>query len=456
VRINNRTGRENVKRGFKFAFYSVIVHFYFFCLLGIIVKLGGSWLRIEGFSLDGYFRIICLPLLLFYAFNNRKNPDLTRGAKTILIVVFLFLFLIFAQIFLIPEEFVKQHYTSSLKYIFFFLALVCLVRGMSNTGFIEYKVLNNVLILIFFSVLIGLIYNIIHIGGFNQFEGTLLNLGSNVSSFRSGFLMLSGNEDANGMITLLPIVIFTIRRKTPLVFFTFVISAIFLLSNGTRTAQVIFILITFSFFLVTLKERPLVSSFIIILLLLTASNATSYFRTLFAKEAIFNKPIAEILAGTDKSAIGLEGNAMRRIHQIWLPVIYKTWEQSPLIGLGTGAHLLMEEEFVVTSTGPVKIGASFHNTYIYMFALGGLVGLYLYLHLIATLFFTSLKLLKVKHKEIRFKAIALIFCTGGYVIWSFISNSNTLFGWTIFILLLTLSVSIEKCATFITQTYRGL
>lgn len=445
-----------MKRAFRFAFYSLIVHIYFFSLLGIIVKLGGSWLRIEGFSLTGYFRIISLPILFFYAFNKRKDLELTRGAKTTLIVVFLFLFLLFAQIFLIPEEFVNQHYTSALKYIFFFLTLVCLIRGISNTGFIEYKVLNNVLILIFVSVLIGLIYNIIQMGGLNQFKEILLTLRSNVRVSRSGFFMLSGNEDANGMITLLPIVLFTIRRKKSLVFFTLVITAIFLLSNGTRIAQVTFILITFSFFLVNYKQYPLFNSFIIILLLLAVGTVTSYFGTIFADEKIFHESIPDILAGTDKSAIGLEGNAMRRIHLIWLPVIYKTWKLSPLIGLGTGGPVLIGNDFIIASTGPVRTGESFHNTYIYMFAVGGLVGLYLYLHLIAILFFTSLKLLKVKHKEIRFKALALIFSTGGYVIWSFISNSNTLHGWTIFILLLTLSLSLEKYAKFITQTHRGL
>lgn len=442
--IYNRSEQAKISIGFKVALYALIINFYFVSFLGIAAIFSGTpYMRVYGISLDGYFRIVCLPVLLFFVLSRRKII-LSKREKFLLVVISSFFILFLIQIIVIPDDYLTLHYSRVWKYVFFFLALICLLLHMSKEGKVEEKVLKKCFIIMFFLLLSGLVYYVYRLGLGHIFHFT------GRTSGKFGFLMLSGNEDANGFITLLPIILFHFREKKRLVFAILVLGVLFLIFNGTRTAQMSFLFMTYCFYFVTVKKTVFLTVFILLLLIFT-QPLINYLGEIFKGELIFDKiNISDALFGMNYGIRGAEGTFMGRLRDLWLPIIYDTFSISPIFGLGTGADLVTKYLYVdAISAAIYNVGPSFHNMFIYMFALGGICGLYLFFCLLFILLGNSVKIAKTAVSEAHFEGLSLFFSAIGYIIWCLISNANTFFGLTILIMLIAQSICSLRHATWI-------
>lgn len=442
--ISNRSNQTKISTGFKVALYAMIINFYLTGFMGIAGIFGMAHVQIYGFSFAGYWRVVCLPIILFFVMRHRKIIFSIRE-KVLLVINYSFFILFFIQIFVIPADYLALHYSHVWKYVFYFLALICLLLNMSDNGKVEEKVLKNCLIIMFFLLLSGLVYYIYSLG-----VGHILYVaGSTMIVERIGFLMQSGGEDAYGFIILLPITLFYFRNKKLLVFAIIVLGSLFLLYNGTRSAQILFLFMIFCFFFITAKGNVFLRVFIPLILIFTLPVLISYFSTIFQGELIFNKiDINDALFSNNYGIRGPEGNFMGRLRDLWLPIIYDTLSISPFFGLGTAPHLITKYLFLTAiSADLADVGPSFHSMYVYMFAMGGICGLFLFLGLLFILLGNSVKIAISPVREVRFEGLSLIFSAIGYMAWSFISNANTQFGLTIIIMLIAQSVCSLRHAT---------
>ncbi len=366
----------------------------------------------------GYIRLLGIPIIFFYFINSfGALKDKIKNEKWLSLPILLLLLYFFVLPIFIPSSCVQNHFSASVKCVFWFLCYLVIIANADARPDRKVKYLLNVLVLIFFSIIVFYPYLILN-SGF-----TLGNVVKNGLKLKLSFLLGAANEDANGLVTVLPFVLFALRKHRILRLILIAFTGVSLLFNGTRTAQIMFLLILFLFFSATSKRKFIWMIFLVFMGLSIGQFIMVYLNRILAFETL------DAFLGLSSA-----GNLGFRVALIWIPTLNFMFHYSPVFGLGTGGwNYLALKILPMDSTSLSTVPP--HNTYLWIYVCWGIIGLTQYLLFLGAMLAKSIKIaMKKKGKWKASLGTALVCSIFGYGVWSFMSNSYWAQGWIILLI----------------------
>ena len=399
----------------------------------ILIALSSLYLITSMYGIEQYavvfafmrlFRLACLPLFLFFiAFLLPKQPS--RKFKSFLPMILPIVALLTVntiQVTALPPGLAATHTSFSVRFTALFLLYIATLLAINNLS--ANKLINTLLVILIAIFFVGIAHypQIIARSG-ASIGAALSNYGQIASRYQLSGFFGSSNEDANGMMTIFPLVLLWIERKKGLWknilrVSIFAIFAIVLLFNGTRTALVISMpFITFLFY----SDMSLKKAMQMALLGLVAG----------AIAAFLGGDLIGRVFGDEADGGGTLG---WRIEHAWLPAIHYTLAHSPLFGFGSRGweYICYQLEiFTPWVDGFLPAPAPAHSGYVWTLASWGFLGLAAYVSFIAALAFEAFKLSQVRDYEISLPGKALFCSMMGYCLWALVSNVMMSQGWII-------------------------
>ncbi|MBP5972731.1 O-antigen ligase family protein [Brasilonema sp. CT11] len=385
----------------------------------------------------GATRLVFLPLLVLVLIEQLRKVDEKRirfavsMSWPLLLLPILFLF----QIVAIPPDAVPTHLSGCTKYIFWSLLYLSAVLSLnSQTTHLIRKILFITLLLVFIATIVQ--YPIVIQRSSQSLSSIIASYGTQEKDIFG--LFSSANEDANSLMTLFPLALFSLKKKSDLKGLVFKVILLLYLPpllfiNGTRTALFItFPILLFLFhFTFSIKNFTRLAPFVIIFVLIYNLYVASFAESSFSKES----------EG--------EGTWGFRVERVWTPTSNYTSENSPIFGFGSrGWEYVCRINGIVRGAGednPFEVIPA-HNVYVWTYVSWGIVGFSIYLGFLLTLLKESFQLSIFPQQEISLFGKTLFCCVIGYCIWASISNAYIEAGWDILFLIGILISSLKMTA----------
>ena len=380
------------------------------------------------------FRLITIPaLFIFYIILIRKKRFSNFKKLGFLELPIIILFLInLIQLFIIPKDAIEMHITGSVKFTAWFGLYLTSLLSLNLSSALKYKmVLLNTLATIF---LIGIaIYPFIIITSGTTLSSVLTGYGDTADRIQNSGLFGSANEDANGLMTLLPFALLFVEKikgvhKSILRYSLFIFFPFLLIYNGTRTTLFFTLPITLILFYSELSLKGLLK---LILILLTPLIIIFPFISSFLNQA-FSAQLA-----------GDGGSFTWRVENVWNPAIEYTQRYSPIFGFGSRGWEYIANPLDLFTRGGIQSGnlISPHSGYVWAFVSWGGIGLCMYLLFLIILLAESFKISQLHNKHLAMLGRALFCSVFSYCTWSYISNVMWAQGW---IILVTIAILIAS------------
>lgn len=311
------------------------------------------------------------------------------------------------------------------KYVYLFSFITIFVLLYSNNKICKYS-LNTFLALF---VLITSLYVIQFISHPNIV----------FREFRPTVFIESANEDGGLLACLLPFVIYKYSSKRILWIILPIYLFLFYFLNGSRTtliASIIIIILMVGLYYGRIKLLKVLYFFAFVIFI------------------VINLPLIEkSLLKDENTNINLKqvwlkeqgkGNLEGRIGNIWAPVVKYTIKNSPLLGFGLGnwSEVTDKLNLFLLIDGQRSTGRSAHNMFVFLFAEVGIIGLFLFLLII--IFSIKSVLLNIKQSAMKMEQrlnISIALSWIGYLSWAMTANPYSIAGWSIFTILVTLSLT---------------
>jgi O-antigen ligase len=377
----------------------------------------------------GGVRLLIIPVLILLILGMMGRIGLTRTNQLLAMSwpLMMILVLFIVQIFFIPSSALEMHLSGCIKYVSWILTYIYGLMTLTHQTAFKIK---DALFLAFVLLFLGIIlqYPSFILSSPKSIGEVFAFYGSTEGDKSTHGLFASANEDANGLIALLPFFLAFVESQSglkKLVLRLLVLSflPIALLFNGTRTALFISFPVVLFLFYSNLSLKTILR--LLPLAGIVLSVFSLYAGGLFS-QAFKNENLSE-------------GNLGWRIVTLWLPTITYTSEHSPIIGFGSRGWdyvCLLNKIFVITESG--RVVSSFdvtpaHNVYIWVYVSWGLVGLLLYLSLLILFLKESFWLSIASRKDISTLGKASFCSVIAYCIWAAISNATIEVGWLILI-----------------------
>jgi len=419
--------RRTLDLNFKIAAVALILNFYVNSLFVVFQKHS-----IGGISIAGFYRMAALGVVGLILIGNSRNyfPVWMRHKRFIL-VLFAFQGLMLLQIPLVDNP--RLHLQGAVKFFFYTSILIVAIEGCYFHAKDVISFLNKAFILLFFSVAIFYPY-IIYKSGMSPFERFF-------NPSRLSFLLGAGNEDAHFMMTLMPFTLAAIFKRKVITGIFLVLFALALFYNGTRTTLMMFIIIVALFYFLMSRNRYFLLLIAALILWWATPYLVLFFRALFAGEMNLFVNFQRFLRG---EYIG--GNLSGRLTYIWLPAVTHTLQHSPWIGFGNNGWLelgrsniqLLHPYWGITLPSP-------HNFFVWSFVNWGFAGLAMIVYLYAQGIAGSWRSMGAFiHRQRSSQAVALFCSWLSFFSWSLIANVNGTHGWTVFIVLLILTLAQKR------------
>ena len=366
------------------------------------------------------FRLANIPLFLLFIVVLLPRQAMTKmkAFAPLILPVVLILAVNVLQLAALPAHLAATHLTISVRFSALFLLYICILLAINRTSVDRLmRVLTVSLSAVFVVGVIQYVFLIFQSG--SSFVSVFANYGQPGARYQLEGILGSANENANGFMTILPLVLLQVERKefqTRLllrgaVFFLLVLALLF---NGTRTALLISLpLITFLFYSdLSVKKAAFLA--------LPASVFGAYL-------LLFSQNIVGRAFGQESSQDGTLG---WRVEHVWRPAIDYTAANSPLFGFGSRGWEFIGAQIGFTDHTGIDVAPA-HSGYIWTFVSWGLFGLLAYVVLLVVLLVESFRLSQSRKKTVADAGKALFCSMVGYCIWAFISNVMFTVGWVI-------------------------
>lgn len=383
------------------------------------------------------FRLLTIPFLLLTIVVLLPRQPLSKLKHLIPLglplVILLSINLL--QMVALPAAVVSTHITGSVKFTTWFLLYIAVMLSLNaTTAESVRKYISWMLIAVF---IVGILqYPIIILSAGGDLGKALTNYGQLGARFQLSGIFGSSNEDANGFVTLFPLVLLWIeqRRGNKRRLFRWLLLAYFpliLVFNGTRTA----LLISLPIVTVLFYWRVSLYWFLCMMGPLAAVGLTM----VAMSERLVNR-----FFGAESQGGGSLG---WRIEHAWKPAIDYTWSHSPLFGFGSRGW-----EFVAQHLGLIEpiygeiIPA--HSGYVWSFVAWGALGFCVYVAFLGVLLIETLRLSRSAIAAVALTGRSLFCSVVGYCLWASISNVMWPQGWLILtsLAVLTACLKIEALA----------
>lgn len=337
------------------------------------------------------------------------------------------------QLFALPAEVLPTHTTGSVRFTAWFLLHIAVILNI-NSATVE-KIRSRTLFVLLLLFVVGIAqYPLIIAQAGGSLGGALSNYGQLGARYQLSGLFGSANEDANGFVTLLPLMLWWIEgRSNPkrrifrfvlLLYFPFI-----LIFNGTRTALLCsFPIVTILFYWRLSLNQLLYMAGPLMAVLVGLLAASQRFVALF-----FEK---ESQGG---------GTLGWRIEHAWIPTTDYTLANSPLFGYGSrGWDFLCQKLGILNPLTREVVPA--HSGYVWSFVTWGSIGFLVYITFLLVLLTESFKLSRSDSYDISRMGRALLCAVVGYCFWAFISNVMWPQGWLVLLSLATLIACLKTTA----------
>jgi O-antigen ligase len=387
----------------------------------------------------GWVRLLLIPVLLFVLFDllgkigRKRLQFVIKMSWSILGLLLLFVF----QIFLIPSEALEMHLSGCIKFISWILLYLCSLATI--TEYTAPQFAKGVTFILFLNFLgIVLQYPFLILASSKSFFDVIASYGDTTLDKSIHGLFAAANEDANGMITLLPFCLYFVEKTTALKkwllrLLILLYIPIILLFNGTRSALFAgFPLISLLFYLKFSVIRLVrIAPFLLGAVALLVANTRSFAEQAFKSESLQN------------------GNFGWRVLRLWIPATRYTFEHSPILGFGSRGwdYVCILNNIVLSQTGQVTSVFDTtppHNIYIWIYVSWGIFGFLMYLSFLALLLKESFLLCLSKRAEVSKLGKATFCSMVAYCIWGGISNSHFESGWIILFSLGILTAALKS------------
>jgi O-antigen ligase len=374
----------------------------------------------------GWVRLLFIPFLLLLLLDLVIRVGKTRIKLAIgmgwPILGLLFLFVL--QALVIPSGALNLHLSGCIKFVSWILLYFCALLAITKLNAQKMaKSIVVVLSLVFLGIVLQYPFLIFSAAG--SLGEVIASYGNTSAEKDIHGLFAAANEDANGMVTLLPFFLFHIEKLSGLRRLVFR-GAIFLyipfilLFNGTRTALFISFPIVLFLFYIRFSLRSLIRFIPLVLgiVAMTILYASQFIGQAFQGETLNN------------------GNFGWRVLRLWIPASHYTFEHSPIFGFGSRGwdYVGMVNSIVRSEIG--SVASIFdttppHNVYIWVYVSWGVMGLFVYLSFLALLLKESFRCSISRVNEVTELGKAAFCATVGYCIWAAISNAHLEGGWLI-------------------------
>jgi hypothetical protein len=395
------------------------------------------------------FRLAALPLTSFILFALMAKAKFVhiRHFLWIIFPVVVILVINLFQLISLPKAAIATHITGSIKFTSWFIIFFCTVFSLTPKTAKYYR--NTLATLLVGIFLVGIAF----------YPSIILRTGGGVSSILSAYgqvgerfqsfgIFGSANEDANGLLTLFPLVLLAIEKisgklKTAAKLLIFTILPIILLYNGTRTALLATLpLIAFLFYSnFSIKGLARLS-----LLASTAIGIASPILISFVERSFHT---------SDPDG----GSFNWRLEHAWIPAFKYTTANSPLFGFGSRGWEYIGNAiniYQVSGTNPNQLEIiPAHSCFIWVYVSWGMIGFAAYLLLLAILLIEAFKLSQSRSWETRNFGKALFCSMVAYCLWAYISNAMWEQGWLILIGLAILIASSKLLELFRVASLRA-
>jgi len=407
-----------------------------------------------------YFAIasifILIYLTVFYAFgveDSSKGLPLIAITRVFFLVIFILIIIInksllglafkyenayiklvilFLTYQLFQVLFNSSPFSGLAKYLYFFSLIIVVVFIDYNNIYFKINKSNNFTIFLFIIILgIYILYMFQHPFA-TSFRATRIDI-----------LNWNNNENAGFFATVLPFIVFTLRKHKILLWsFLAFFFYIFIFYNGSIAAIIssLIILVTYAF--ISSKNKKLsgiiylIIFFVIIYLVL---NQLGQF------DIIFSGGLKNVIAGKTQ-----EGNLAGRIGGIWLPVLKYVSEHNFLFGFGSnswaevsrkaGTYWLKE-----AGSSNIYVFRDAHNYFIVAFVEGGIINIFFIVSFFILGIRSSLFAIRESIGEYDKKYAITIFCSWlGLITWCMMYNAWYSGGWYFFSLLMILSLIMKN------------
>ncbi|NEP18057.1 MAG: O-antigen ligase family protein [Leptolyngbya sp. SIO4C1] len=404
--------------------------------VNLLIPLAGLYLVTSVHALESMnsvnalmrvFRLATIPFLAFIVLTLLPRQSTSKIQRLIFLAVppVALLLINVLQLFALPEENMTTHVTGSVKFVAWFGLYFAVLLSL-NFSSVE-KIKSSIL-----TILVA-----IFVFGILQYPGVIAQSGASLSTALSNYgqigarYQLSGifgsaNEDANGFVTLLPLALLWVERRSGLKrkllrWALLLYFPLILVFNGTRTALLVALpTVTMIFYLrLSLNQLLCIVGPAAGLGVALVSLSNSLVGRFFEAEA----------AGG--------GSFGWRIEHAWIPAISYTMSHSPIFGFGSRGW-----EFICYELGILKADGSgivpSHSGYVWTFVAWGIAGFLAYVAFLAILLTEAFKLSMSKREDVAIAGRAFLGSAVGYCFWAFISNVMLPQGWLILISIATL------------------
>lgn len=364
-------------------------------------------------------RTIFSILLLLILFQKRTIHKLQKHEKIIRNYILILI------IYQILQPFFNGNFSSLLvipKFLFLFTLSYLMIRDKSVDKKFKINTILSIITLIFYLEFI--LY----------FIAFIKNPTFNYRELRYSVLLGNPNEDGGLLTTFLPIILFlNLNKKIRLFSFLSIYFLVMYFMNGTRTSLIFSLIITFFFILMYFKKRYIYIISISLLAFIYQNGIISFVKNSIGEDSALDiNNLEYVIQGKYK------GNFAGRIGGIWAPAFFYVSATSPIIGLGNSSWNDVVISAELSFRNSKTVGRSPHNLFLVCFVDWGYFGLLLILFII----FFSIKNL-VMTKERYSLSLSIILAWFGFIGWAFMANANSLNGWLVFILLITISAIIK-------------
>jgi hypothetical protein len=207
--------------------------------------------------------------------------------------------------------------------------------------------------------------------------------------------------------------------------------------NGTLTAIVMGVTVTILYYFLNSRKKVLLVVLIIMILLLVGGTILQALSVLFERQKVLIWSYEKLLRGEP-----LGENLSGRIGLVWLPAILYTIENSFWTGFGSNGWTMVANNTALVRIEGIVQAASPHNLFVWSFTNWGIVGLVL----IICIFYKSVRYswfcVRASGTSSERNIPNAIFCSWvAFIGWSMSANSHGPYGWTVFILLILLSIA---------------
>jgi O-antigen ligase len=374
----------------------------------------------------GWVRLLFIPILLLLFFDLLGNV----GKKRIKIAVgmswpIVGLLLLFAfQIIIIPPGALEIHLSGCIKFISWILLYLCALLSLTQYTALRFaRSVPLILLLVFLGIVLQ--YPFLILSSAKGLGEAISSYGDTTTEKGLHGLFAAANEDANGMVALLPFCLYFSEQVTGLKKWILRLSILIyipliLLFNGTRTALFFGFPITVFLFYFKFSMSGLlrISPVLLTTIVAFGLNARSFAEKAFRSESL------------DK------GNFGWRILRLWIPATRYTFEQSPIFGFGSRGwdYVCLINNIVLPEAGNVASvfdNTPPHNVYIWVYVSWGIFGAFVYLSFLALLLKKSFQLSFSCDLEVARLGKASFCSIIAYCIWGAISNVHFESGWLI-------------------------